>query len=137
MIIHVPNKVYLITNFSYWPQNNYGTQLNAIFFLITRINYCVHSTLLFYFTLPIVCSQTWLSTFWRYYSLEAFHFLWWKWIVWSDFILFSDKWCNRKWPSHSGNHSFFFKETSRNAKRKNENKFVKNPAPPKNTNFLL
>lgn len=135
----------LIINFSYWPQNNYSTQLNAIFFLITWINYCVHSTLLFIvvcFTLPIVCSQTWLSAFWRYFSLEAFHFLWWKWVVWSDFILFSDKWYNRKWPSHSGDHRSFLlfkkKKTSRNAKIKsNENKFLKIQASPKHSFYFI
>lgn len=39
----------LITNFSYWPQNNYSTQLNVIFLLITWINYYAYSTLLFDF----------------------------------------------------------------------------------------
>lgn len=84
------------------------------------------------------CLLSNLTTFWRCRLLEAFHFLWWKWIVWSDFILFSDKWYNKN-DQHSADHSlflpFFLKKHSEMLKEKNN--FLKKKSSQKKKGYFL
>ena len=116
----------LIINFSCWPQNNSGNQLNAIFILTTWINYCVHSALLFNFTLPIFLHSNLTVSILKmpftggisFSLIEMNHLKWFYSVLWQ---VIQYKMTNTFWKPFL----FFSFLNSEILKEKNEKKFLK------------